>query len=68
MHTLQLKHAELKPDELKALLTKYRISFSQLPKIKSSDPCVPEGCQRGDVVKIERVADGKARTYYRVVI
>ena len=68
MHILQPKHIKLKTDELKALLDKYRISFSQLPKIKSSDPGVPEGCQRGDVVKIERMVDGKPRIYYRVVI
>jgi DNA-directed RNA polymerase subunit H (RpoH/RPB5) len=69
MHILQPKHAKLKPDELKTLLEKYRISVSQLPKIKSTDPCVPEGCQRGDVIKIEREgADGKKQEYHRVII
>ena len=68
MHTLQPKHAKLKADELKILLDKYRISISQLPKIKSTDAGVPEGCLRGDVIKIERDVDGKTRLYYRVVI
>lgn len=68
MHVLQPKHTKVKPDELKALLDKYRLSVSQLPKIKSTDPCIPEGCQRGDVIKIEREEDGKKTEYYRVVI
>ncbi len=68
MHILQPKHSKLKADELKAVLDKYRISISQLPKIKASDPVVPEGCERGDIIKIEREVDGKTRAYYRVVI
>lgn len=68
MHLLQPKHTKLKSDELKELLDRYRISISQLPKIKSTDSGVPEGCVRGDVLKIERMVDGKARMYYRVVI
>jgi DNA-directed RNA polymerase subunit H (RpoH/RPB5) len=39
-----------------------------LPKIKSTDAALPEGFQRGDVIKIEREIEGKARAYYRVVI
>lgn len=68
MHLLQPKHTKLKAEELKKLLDMYRISVSQLPKIKSTDPCVPEGSERGDVLKIEREADGEKRSYYRVVI
>ena len=68
MHTLQPKHTKLKPDELKVLLVKYNLSVAQLPKIKSTDPCLPEGCMRGDVVKIERETEGKERAYYRVII
>lgn len=68
MHVLQPKHAKLKPEELKKLLDTFRISVGQLPKIKSTDPSVPEGSQRGDVVKIEREMDGKKLAYYRVVI
>lgn len=69
MHILQPKHTKLKSEELKILLEKYRISVSQLPKIKSTDPCVPEGCTHGDVVKIERVDhEGKKLEYFRVII
>jgi DNA-directed RNA polymerase subunit H (RpoH/RPB5) len=68
MHTLQPKHVKLKPEEVKALLQKYNISNAQLPKIKVVDPAVPEGCERGDILKIERDVEGKMRAYYRVVI
>ncbi|HLC54334.1 MAG TPA: DNA-directed RNA polymerase subunit RpoH/Rpb5 C-terminal domain-containing protein [Candidatus Nanoarchaeia archaeon] len=68
MHVLQPKHTKLKNEELKNLIEKYNISVSQLPKIKSTDPCLPEGCLRGEVVKIEREVEGKTRLYYRVVI
>ena len=68
MHVLQPKHAKLKPEEVKALIEKYKFSVSQLPKIKLTDPCVPDNCQNGDVLKIEREFDGKVRLYYRVVV
>ena len=68
MHTLQPKHTKLKTEEVKQLLLKYNISVSQLPKIKSTDSGLPEGCVRGEVVKIEREFEDKKRTYHRVVI
>ena len=68
MHALQPKHSKLKLDELKELLVAFNISVSQLPKIKSTDSALPEGFQRGDVIKIERSVEGKLRASYRVVI
>lgn len=68
MHSLQLKHSKLKPDEVKKLLEKYNISLSQLPKIKISDPALPQGCSVGDVFTIERKDDDKVHIYYRVVV
>ncbi len=68
MHTLQPKHIKLKTEEVKQLLIKYNISVSQLPKIKNTDGGLPEGCARGDIVKIEREFEDKKRVYYRVVI
>ncbi len=68
MHTLQPKHIKLKSDETKHLLEKYNISVSQLPKIKSEDAGLPEGCQTGDVVRIDRIFRDKTRTYFRVVV
>jgi DNA-directed RNA polymerase subunit H (RpoH/RPB5) len=68
MHALQPKHTKLKHNEVKELLEKYNISLSQLPRIKSADPCVPEGCNTGDVLKIERKEEGGIFTHYRVVV
>ena len=67
MHVLQPKHTKLKPIEVKALVERYNISLSQLPKVKSTDPALPEGCVVSDVVKIERKEEDKAVVYYRVV-
>jgi len=68
MHILQPKHIKLKPDEVKKLITDLNISISQFPKIKVTDYSVPEGCETGDVLKIERIVDDKIRVYYRVVV
>ncbi len=67
MHILQPKHVKLKSDDVKVLLEKYNISFSQLPKIKQVDPCAPEGSVPGDILKIERKDGDKIYFYYRVV-
>lgn len=67
MHTLQPKHTVLKKDELQKVLQKYSLGLAQLPKIKSSDPSVPEGTPPGSVIKIERKEDDKVHEYYRVV-
>lgn len=67
MHKLQSKHTKLKPDEAKKLVEKYNLSLSQLPKIKFSDKCVPEGLVKGDILKIERKEGDKTILYYRVV-
>jgi len=70
MHILQPKHIKLKEKEMEELLKRLNISKAQLPKILSSDPALPEGCQIGDVIEIERKdpeAD-KINKYYRVVV
>jgi DNA-directed RNA polymerase subunit H (RpoH/RPB5) len=67
MHALQPKHTKLKTDEVKHLLEKYNISVTQLPRIKLTDVGLPQGCQTGDVIKIERTFREKAFVYYRVV-
>ncbi len=68
MHILQPKHIKLKPEEVKKLLERYNISLSQLPIIKLGDPGLPEGTNKGDVLKIERKDDEKINVYYRVVV
>ena len=67
MHVLQPKQTKLKPEEVKKLVEKYNISVSQLPKIKETDPSVPEGAIRGDVLKVDRQYADKLIVYYRVV-
>ena len=67
MHIHQPKQSKLKEEEVKELLRKFNISLSQLPKIKQSDPTVPEDCTIGDVLKIERKEEDRSYLYYRVV-
>ncbi|MBS3075621.1 DNA-directed RNA polymerase subunit H [Candidatus Pacearchaeota archaeon] len=67
MHLLQPKHIKLKAEEIEKLLFEYNISLSQLPKIKITDPALPEGCEISDVIKIERTSEGKKSFYFRVV-
>lgn len=68
MHILQPKHTKLKPEEVKKLVEKYNIHVSQLPKIKLGDSCIPENCEKGDVLRIERKEEDKSVIYFRVVV
>lgn len=68
MHTLQPKHSKLSEKEIEELLSKLNISKAQLPKIFSNDPALPEGCEVGDVIKIERKEGEEIVIYYRVVL
>jgi DNA-directed RNA polymerase subunit H len=69
-HILQPKHVILKQKDADALLEKYNISLSQLPKIKITDPALPEGANVGDIIKIERKDEetGKIVDFFRAVI
>lgn len=67
MHILQPKCLKLSQNEVDKLLAELNISLIQLPKIKINDPAMPEGCQIGEVIKIERNIEGKKTFYYRVV-
>jgi DNA-directed RNA polymerase subunit H len=68
MHVLQSKHTKLSKADVEALLKKLNISLMQLPKIRKKDPALPENCDIGDVVKIERKSSDKKLEYFRVVI
>jgi len=68
MHALQPKHSKLKQEDADKLLAKFGISRAQLPKIKAEDPCLPEGCKTGDVIKIERKEGEEVAEYFRVVV
>jgi len=64
MHILQPKHIKLNEKEAEELLKKINVSKAQLPKILSTDAGLPEGCNVGDIIKIER----KSGIYFRVVV
>jgi DNA-directed RNA polymerase subunit H len=68
MHILQPKHTKLSEKEAQELLKKYNVSKSQIPKILITDAALPEGCQVGDMIKIERVEGDKINLYFRVVV
>ncbi|MBU2504060.1 MAG: DNA-directed RNA polymerase subunit H [Nanoarchaeota archaeon] len=75
MHTLQPKHIKLREKEVSEVLDKFNVSKAQLPKILLSDPALPEGCEIGDLIHIERAEDsdsekgkGEKREYFRVVV
>ena len=67
-HALQPKHTLLKQKDAEELLEEYNISLSQLPKIKITDPALPEGASVGDIVKIERKDETGTHLYFRVVV
>ena len=64
MHVIQPKHTKLSSDEAEKILRKFNITLTQLPKIAKSDPALPEDCEKGDIIKIDRPDE----VYYRVVI
>lgn len=69
MHILQPKHSKLKSQEAKALLEKFNIALSQIPKIKKDDKALPADSKIGEIITIERKnPDGKKAVYFRVVV
>jgi len=68
MHILQPKHAKLSKKDEETLLVELNISKTQLPKIKKEDPALPDNCEIGDIIKIERKEEDNVPIYYRVVI
>jgi len=68
MHVLQPKHTKLSEKESEKLLADLNVSKSQIPKHLLSDPCLPEGCNVGDIIKIERQEGDKTHLYHRVVV
>ena len=69
-HTYVPKHLLLNTDEKKALMKRYKIKESQLPKILSSDPVAKYlGLKRGDVVKIIRDSETAGKyVSYRITV
>jgi DNA-directed RNA polymerase, subunit H (EC 2.7.7.6) len=69
-HYLVPKHIILSEEEKKELLEKYKVSLSDLPKIKISDPALKNlNAKPGDIVKIIRSNPRIGEEiYYRVVV
>ena len=67
MHVLQPKHTKLSHAEAEKLVTSLNISLTQLPKMRITDPALPQGTAIGDIIKIERKSESGIHFYYRVV-
>ncbi|SHG46010.1 DNA-directed RNA polymerase subunit H [Halobaculum gomorrense] len=54
-HELVPDHTLLEDaDEIEEVLDEYNVKRTDLPKIKRTDPAVPDEAEAGDVIRIER--------------
>ena len=68
-HTLVPEHTLIDEEELQEVLTEYDIKRTDLPKIKRTDPALPDEAEVGDVVRIVRDSRTADRAViYRLVI
>ncbi|MEF8824950.1 MAG: DNA-directed RNA polymerase subunit H [Halapricum sp.] len=68
-HELVPDHSVLEEAELEDVLAEYDIKKTDLPKIKRTDPALPDEAEVGDVIKIERDSRTTDRAVvYRLVI
>jgi len=68
-HFLVPKHEILDDSSAQAILMKYGVDRSKLPKIKKYDPALPDGVKIGDIIRITRNSKTAGTAmYYRVVV
>jgi DNA-directed RNA polymerase subunit H len=53
-HELVPDHTVLEEEELEEVLQEYNIRKTDLPKIKRTDPALPDEAEVGDVIEITR--------------
>ncbi|WIV68577.1 DNA-directed RNA polymerase subunit H [Natrialbaceae archaeon AArc-T1-2] len=53
-HELVPEHTVLEEEALEEVLAEYDIDRTDLPKIKTNDPALPEEAEVGDVIEIVR--------------
>ena len=53
-HDLVPDHSVVDEDDLEVVLDEYDIRKTDLPKIKRSDPALPDDAEEGDVIRIVR--------------
>ncbi|MFA9516840.1 DNA-directed RNA polymerase subunit H [Halopenitus sp. H-Gu1] len=57
------------PEEIDEVLAEYNVSKTDLPKIKRTDPALPDDAEPGDVIRIVRESRTTDRAIvYRLVI
>jgi DNA-directed RNA polymerase subunit H len=68
-HKMVPEHSIVDSDELDEVLAEYDIKSTDLPKIKRTDPALPDDAEPGDVIKIVRDSrtTGSAVVYRLVV-
>ena len=68
-HELVPDHVLLEPDEVDEVLAEYDVKRTNLPKIKRTDPALPDEAEVGDVVKIVRNSrTTEEAVVYRLVV
>jgi DNA-directed RNA polymerase subunit H len=69
-HTLVPEHTLLDdPETVDEVLAEYNVKRTNLPKIKRSDPALPDAAEPGDVVRIKRDSRTTDRAVvYRLVV
>lgn len=68
-HKMVPEHSIVDSNELDEVLTEYDIKSTDLPKIKRTDPALPDDAEVGDVIKIVRDSrTTESAVVYRLVV